>query len=56
MEGIYSTCINTTTIDESCFAYKTLNDILPCIKDTVEVVKIIKPIYNFKSSEDQKLW
>lgn len=56
MEGIYSTCINTTTIDESCFAYKTLNDILPCIKDTVEVVKIIKPIYNFKSSEEQKLW
>lgn len=51
MEGIYSTCINEGTLDESPMAYKNINDILPNIVDTVEVEKIIKPIYNFKASE-----
>lgn len=51
MEGIYSTCVNTSTIDESPMAYKPMNEIVENIKDTVEIVDIIKPIYNFKASE-----
>lgn len=51
MEGIYSTSINENTIDESPFAYKSMDDIIENIKDTVEIEKIIKPIYNFKASD-----
>ena len=51
MEGIYTTSVNQSTIDESPMAYKSMEEILENIKDTVEVVKIIKPVYNFKASE-----
>lgn len=51
MEGIYSTCINRSTLDESPFAYKDSEEIKRCIADTVEVIDQIKPIYNFKASE-----
>jgi RNA-splicing ligase RtcB len=50
MEGIWSSCVNQSTIDESAFAYKKIEDIVNNIKDTVDIVKQIKPIYNFKSS------
>lgn len=50
MAGIYSTCVNESTIDESPFAYKSVDDIMPIIRDTVDIIKHIKPIYNFKSS------
>lgn len=49
--GIYSTSINRGTIDESPFAYKPAQEIMDNIKDTVETVRIIKPIYNFKASD-----
>ena len=51
MKGIYTTSVNQSTIDESPFAYKPIESILENIKDTIEIVKIVKPIYNFKSSE-----
>jgi len=51
MTGIYSTCINEGTLDESPQAYKNINDIVNNIEDTVEIIKLIKPVYNFKSSE-----
>lgn len=51
MEGIYTTSVDRSTIDESPMAYKPMDEILENIKDTVEVVKIIKPVYNFKASE-----
>lgn len=51
MEGIYTTSVNEDTIDESPMVYKPMEEILEYIKDTVEVVKIIKPIYNFKANE-----
>ena len=51
MEGIYTTCINEQTIDESAFAYKSIENVLPWIEGTCDVVEIIKPIYNFKASE-----
>ena len=49
MNGIYSTSVVEETIDESPFAYKPMQEIIENIKDTVEIEKIIKPIYNFKA-------
>lgn len=51
MSGIYTTSVNRSTIDESPMAYKPMDEIVENIKDTVEIEKIIKPIYNFKASE-----
>ena len=51
MKGIYTTSVNEDTLDESPFAYKPMEEILEHIKDTVDVTKIIKPIYNFKAGE-----
>ena len=51
MKGIFTTSVNCSTIDESPMAYKTMEEIITNIADTVEVVKFIKPIYNFKASE-----
>lgn len=52
MEGIYTTSVSTGTIDESPFAYKPAEEIIENIKDTVEIIDVIKPIYNFKASEN----
>ena len=49
MEGIYTTCVAQSTLDESPMAYKGLDEILSQIGPTVEVLKQIKPIYNFKA-------
>ncbi len=51
MEGIYSTSICKETIDEAPFVYKPMDEIIKNIKDTVEIEKIIKPIYNFKATQ-----
>lgn len=50
MKGIYTTSVNTGTIDEAPMAYKPAQEIIDNIQDTVEIIKIIKPIYNFKAS------
>ena len=49
MENVYSTSVCETTIDEAPMAYKPMQEIIDCIKDTVEIYKILKPIYNFKA-------
>ncbi len=51
MNGIYTTSINKNTLDECPMAYKNMEDIINNIEDTVEIVDIIKPIYNFKAGE-----
>lgn len=51
MQGIYTTSVNRSTIDESPMAYKPIEEIIANIQDTVEIVKVIKPIYNFKAGE-----
>lgn len=51
MKDIFSTSVGQGTIDESPMVYKPIEEILENIKDTVEVIKIIKPIYNFKASD-----
>ncbi len=49
MEGIYTTSVVEETIDEAPFVYKSMQEIIENIQDTVEIKKIIKPIYNFKA-------
>lgn len=51
MEGIYTTSVSASTIDESPMAYKNIKDITSNIGDTVDVLEVIKPIYNFKAGE-----
>lgn len=51
MKGIYTTSVNPSTIDEAPMAYKSLEDIIDVIRDSVDVVDIMKPIYNFKASD-----
>ena len=51
MEGIYSSTINKSTLDEAPFAYKPMEEIVANIGDTAEIVKTIRPIYNFKAAE-----
>ena len=55
MKNIYTTSITEETKDESPFVYKPIDEILKNIIPTVEVIKIIKPVYNFKASEIQ-IW
>ena len=54
MEGIYTTSVNKGTLDESPMAYKNAQEILEQVEPTVEVVEVIKPIYNFKASESEE--
>ncbi len=49
MTGIYSTSISRNTLDECPMAYKNIDDIVDNIKPTVDIIKIIKPVYNFKA-------
>lgn len=51
MNGIYTTSVNSDTLDECPMAYKPIESIVDNIGDTVEIEKIIRPIYNFKASE-----
>ena len=50
MKGIYTTSVNKDTLDECPMAYKGMEDIVENIRDTVDVEKVIRPIYNFKAS------
>ncbi len=52
MAGIYTTSVNADTLDECPMAYKDMEDIVNNIGDTAEVIKVIKPIYNFKAGEE----
>jgi len=51
MEGIFSSTVNRSTLDEAPFAYKPMEEIIANIGDTVDIVKTIKPLYNFKAAE-----
>lgn len=51
MRGIYTTSVSRHTIDESPMVYKSMHEIVENIKDTVDIFKIIKPVYNFKASK-----
>lgn len=50
MAGIYTTSVNEATLDEAPMAYKSLEDIIDVIKESVDVIEVMKPIYNFKAN------
>lgn len=52
MKGIYTTSVSGATLDECPMAYKGMEDIVRNIGDTAEIVKVIRPIYNFKAGEE----
>ena len=56
MAGIYTTSVNEKTIDEAPMAYKSLDDIIDVIRDSVDIVDIMKPVYNFKASDEELPW
>ena len=49
MKGIYTTSVNESTLDEAPMAYKSLENIIDVIRDSVEIIDIMKPVYNFKA-------
>ena len=51
MEGVYTTSVNEATLDEAPMAYKSLHDIVDVIQSAVDIIEVIKPIYNFKASD-----
>ena len=51
MKGIYTTSVSASTLDEAPMAYKSLSDIIDVIRESVEVIDVMKPIYNFKASD-----
>lgn len=54
MQGIWTTSVNEETLDEAPMAYKPMTEIISAIGETVDIVKVIKPVYNFKASEAAK--
>lgn len=49
MKGIYSTCISRDTLDEAPFAYRSAEEIMEQMEETVRIRKILRPVYNFKA-------
>ena len=56
MKGIYTTSVNENTLDEAPMVYKSLDDIIDVIKESVIPINIMKPVYNFKASDDEVPW
>ena len=52
--GVYTTSVGQGTLDECPMAYKSMEDIVDNIDDTVDIIDIIKPIYNFKASSAEE--
>ena len=50
MSGVYTTSVNEATLDEAPMAYKSLADIIDVISESVDVIEVLKPIYNFKAN------
>lgn len=51
MKDVYTTSVNEATLDEAPMAYKSLEDIIDVIEEAVDVMDVMKPIYNFKASD-----
>jgi RNA-splicing ligase RtcB len=51
MEGIYTSTLNSSTIDEAPSAYKPMQEIIANIGETAEIIKALRPLYNFKAAE-----
>ncbi|MGI6579774.1 MAG: RtcB family protein [Saccharofermentanales bacterium] len=49
MQGIFTTSVKASTLDEAPMAYKALEDIIDAIQESVDIIEVMKPIYNFKA-------
>ncbi len=56
MDGIYTTSVCMDTIDEAPMAYKSLDEIIGAIRDSVDVIDVMKPVYNFKAADGELPW
>ncbi|MFA1738370.1 RtcB family protein [Lysinibacillus fusiformis] len=54
MQGVWTTSVNEETLDEAPMAYKPMAEITSVIGETVDIIKVVKPVYNFKASEATK--
>lgn len=50
MQGVYTTSVNDSTIDEAPQVYKPISEIMKAIKPTANIVEVIRPIYNYKAN------
>ena len=50
MAGVYTTSVSEATLDEAPMAYKSLADIIDVISESVDIIEVLKPIYNFKAN------
>lgn len=50
MSGIYTTSVNECTLDEAPMAYKSLEDIIDVVSESVDIMEVMKPVFNFKAS------
>lgn len=55
MDGIYTTSVDMSTLDESPFVYKPMQEIIDNIKDTVDIDMVLKPVYNFKAHNIERV-
>ena len=56
MQGIYTTSVSMDTLDECPMAYKPMQEIMENLEPTAEILSILKPVYNFKASSEEKPW
>ena len=56
MEGIYTTSVSAGTLDEAPMAYKSLEDIIDVIRASVDVIDVMRPVYNFKADDEEAPW
>ena len=56
MKGIFTTSVSAETLDEAPMAYKSLEDIIDVIRDSVDIIEVMKPVYNFKAAGDDVPW
>ncbi len=52
MKDVYTTSVNEGTLDEAPMAYKSLEDIIDVVSESVDIIEVMKPIYNFKAAEE----
>lgn len=51
MAGVYTTCVSERTLDESPMAYKSIEDIIDVVQESVDIIDVLRPVYNFKSPD-----
>lgn len=56
MDGVWSSCVGTSTLDEAPGAYKDADKIIESVADTIDVQQVMRPVYNFKAEEEAAPW